>query len=137
MDELPLEDAAHPVVVLSVVAENAEATRIWAQETIEVELRAWVEDAVESGSVVHLHWKIGGAPYEHRISSADRRSAELLRRLSVQPLLPLVVSNRIGDSVEVFDCENLFCHESFAPGEHSLGTGRPKCRHRWRHPGRL
>jgi len=136
LDELPLEDDGHPTVVLSVVAEGADGTRITAQETLDVELRASVEESVGSVPVVHLHWLIAGLRFEHRISSADPRSAELLTRLSAQPLLPLVVSDCFGDSVEVFDFENLFREgSSILCGNRSSGTGRSKCRHRWRHSG--
>lgn len=136
LDEMALEDESRPEVVLSVVVGDADARRLTARETLDVGLRALVERD-HSGIVVRLHWWISGAKYEHRLDPADRRTVELMRRLAVQPLLPLVVSGRRGTPLQVYDCDNMFrAAESPPDGTDPAETRRPGCRHRWRRPGR-
>ena len=129
LDELVIGDESGPEVVLSLFAEGSAARRLTSGERLDVGVvRAVIERQTDQ---VHLrlHWQIGNHRHEQRVDFMEQRQRELLRRLAMQPLFPLVISGTRGQSLEVYDYENPFRQEENEAGAWPV-RARLECLHR-------
>jgi hypothetical protein len=132
LDEVSLDDESAPEIVLSVFAEDDAVRTLTSGETLDVRIRAVLEQQVQ-GPRLRLHWQVGESQCEQVVHLGEVRQRELLRRLSTQTQLPLVISSTNGEHAEVYDCENLFRAQDAEPPRMTIRM-RHGCRHT--HSGR-